>query len=198
MATAGRRPGPTTTPDQILDAARALFGERGYQGTTMRAVAQQAGVNSALVHHYFRSKEQLFIAALKFPLDPAEAVSTLLAAGPRDEFAQRLVRFFVRAWRDPETGQQLQAVIRSAMSTPQGAASARQLAENILLERSAGVLDVSSLRLAAAITHLIGLMIGSTIIEIEPLASASEDDLVELVTPAIAHYLDPQRQRQGG
>lgn len=191
MATAGRRPGPTTTPDQILDAARALFAERGYQGTTMRAVADQAGVNSALVHHYFTSKERLFIAALRFPLNPAEAVGTLLAAGPRNEFAQRLVRYFVAAWRDAETGQQLQAVIRSAVGTPQGAASVRQLAEDVLLERTASVLGVSPLRLAAAITHLIGLMIGATIIGMEPLASASEDDLVDLVTPAIAYYLDP-------
>ncbi|XAS75562.1 TetR family transcriptional regulator [Dermatophilaceae bacterium Sec6.4] len=189
MATAGRRPGPTTTPEQILDAARSLFAERGYQGTTMRAVAQQAGVNSALVHHYFTSKERLFVAALRFPLNPAEAVAALLAAGPREEFAQRLVRFFIRAWRDPETGQQLQAVIRSSVGTAQGAASARQLAENVLLERTAGMLGVSPLHLAAAITHLIGLMIGATIIGIEPLASAGEDELVDLVTPAIAHYL---------
>lgn len=191
MATAGRRPGRTNTPEQILDAARSLFAERGYQGTTIRAVAQQAGVNPALVHHYFTSKEQLFIAALRFPLNPAEAVRTLLEAGPREEFSRRLVRFFVRAWRDPESGQQLQAVIRSAVSTPHGAVSVRELAENVVLERTAGLVGVPPLRLAAAFTHLIGLMIGATIIEIEPLARAGEDELVDLVTPAIAHYLDP-------
>lgn len=191
MATAGRRPGPTTTPEQILDAARALFAERGYQGATMRAVAERAGVNSALVHHYFTSKERLFVAALRLPLNPAEAVAALLAAGPREEFARRLVRFFVRSWRDPETGQQLQAVIRSAVGTPQGAASVRQLAEDVLLERTAQAIGVPALRVAGAITHLIGLMIGATIIGIEPLASASDDELVELVTPAIAYYLDP-------
>lgn len=190
MARAGRRPGPTTTPEQILDAARALFAERGYQGTTMRAVAERAGVNAALVHHYFKAKERLFIAALRMPLNPAEVVATLLAAGPREEFAQRFVRFFVRAWRDPVTGQRLQAVVRSAVGTKQGAASIRELAEDVLLDRVSAALGVSKLRVATAITHLIGLMLGSTIIGIEPLASASEDELVELVAPAIAHYLD--------
>ena len=190
MARAGRRPGPTTTPEQILDAARALFAERGYQGTTMRAVAERAGVNAALVHHYFKAKEGLFIAALRMPLNPAEVVATLLAAGPREEFAQRFVRFFVRAWRDPVTGQRLQAVVRSAVGTKQGAASIRELAEDVLLDRVSAALGVSKLRVATAITHLIGLMLGSTIIGIEPLASASEDELVELVAPAIAHYLD--------
>jgi len=190
VARAGRRPGPTTTPEQILDAARALFAERGYQGTTMRAVAERAGVNAALVHHYFKAKERLFIAALRMPLNPAEVVATLLAAGPREEFAQRFVRFFVRAWRDPVTGQRLQAVVRSAVGTKQGAASIRELAEDVLLDRVSAALGVSKLRVATAITHLIGLMLGSTIIGIEPLASASEDELVELVAPAIAHYLD--------
>lgn len=191
MARAGRRPGPTTTPDEILEAARTLFAERGYQGTTMRAVAERAGVNAALVHHYFGTKEQLFVAALDLPLNPADVVTTLLAAGPRDEFAPSFVRFFVRAWRDPVTGPRLQAVMRSAVSTEHGAALIRELAEDVLLTRVADALGVSQLRAATAMTHLIGLMIGSTIISIEPLASAQEDELVELVSPAIARYLNP-------
>ncbi|MEO5834966.1 MAG: TetR family transcriptional regulator [Nakamurella sp.] len=189
MARAGRRPGPTTTPEQILDAARTLFAERGYPGTTVRAVAERAGVNPALVHHYFATKERLFVAALRFPLNPVDVVITLLAAGPRDEFAQRFVRFFIQAWRDPETGPRLQAVVRSAVSTAPGVASIRELAEEVLLTGVSEALNVSKLRVATAITHLIGLMLGSSIIGIEPLASATEDQLVELVTPAIAHYL---------
>ncbi|MCW2596981.1 MAG: TetR family transcriptional regulator [Jatrophihabitans sp.] len=191
MARAGRRPGPTTTPEQILEAARTLFAERGYQGTSMRAVAAAADVNAALVHHYYGTKEQLFVAALRMPLNPAEVITTLLAAGPREEFAQRFVRFFIRAWHEPATGQRLQAVLRSAVSTEQGAASIRTFAEQVLLERVSGALGVSKLRVATAMTHLIGLMLGSTIIGIEPLASASEDELVALVAPVIAGYLDP-------
>jgi len=191
VARAGRRPGPTTTPDQILDAARALFADCGYQGATMRAIAERAGVNSALVHHYFTSKELLYVAALRLPLNPAEAVIALLEAGPREEFAQRLAGFFIRSWRDPETGPRLQAVIRSAVGTTHGAASVRQLAEDILLERTASAIGVPPLQVAVAVTHLIGVMIGATIIGIEPLASASEEELVALVTPALAHYLDP-------
>lgn len=191
LAQAGRRPGPTTTPEQILDAARALFAQRGYQGTTIRAVADLAGVNAALVHHHFGTKDQLFVAALRFPLNPVDVVTSLLAAGPRDQFAPRFVRAFVRAWRDPVTGQQLQAVMRNAVSTEHGAASIRDLAEDVLLDRISGELGVSKLRTATAIMHLIGLMLGSTIIGIEPLASASEDELVELVTPAITRYLNP-------
>lgn len=190
MARAGRRPGPTTTPEQILDAARALFAERGYPGTTVRAVAERAGVNAALVHHYFTTKQGLFVAALRFPFNPTEVVTTLLHAGPRDEFARRFVRFFIRAWRDPDTGPRLQAVVRTAVITTPGVASIRELVEEVLLTGVSDALGVSKLRVATAITHLVGLMLGATIMGIEPLASAGEDQLVELVTPAIAHYLD--------
>lgn len=189
MARAGRRSGPTTTPEQILDAARELFAERGYQSATVRAIAERADVNSALIHHYFASKEKLYVAALRMPLNPADAIVALLDGGPREEFAERLVRFFVRSWRDPQTGPRLQAFARSAIGSAQGATSARQLIEDVVLTRAAQAIGVPPLRVATALTHLIGLMIGATIIGVEPLASASEDELVALVTPAIAYYL---------
>ncbi|PZS17845.1 MAG: TetR family transcriptional regulator [Pseudonocardiales bacterium] len=191
MARAGRRPGPTNTPDAILAAARELFAERGFQATTIRAVAASAGVNAALVHHYFATKERLFVAALNLPLNPAEAIVNVLAAGPREQFAERLVRFFVSTWREPATGQPLQAVLRSAASTDQGAAMFRNLVENVLLERAAAALGVPKLRVVVAMSHLLGLVLGATILQIEPLASATDDELVELIAPTIHRYLSP-------
>jgi AcrR family transcriptional regulator len=191
MARAGRRPGPTSTPDAILTAARELVARRGFQATTMRAVAGAAGVNPALVHHYFGTKQRLFIAALDLPINPVEVIETLLAAGPREQFGERFVRFFVTAWRDPATGQALQAVLRSAASTEPGATMVRNLAENVVLDRASAALGVSKLRVAAAMSHLIGLVLGATIVAVEPLASASVDELVELVAPAIQRYLAP-------
>jgi AcrR family transcriptional regulator len=191
MARAGRRPGPTRTPEDILVAARGLFAERGFQGTTMRAVASSAGVNPALVHHYFGSKQQLFIAALNLPLNPAEVVENVLASGPREQFAERFVRVFVTLWRDPTTGQPLRAVLRSAASTDEGAALVRNLVQAVLLERISAALGVPKLRVAVAMSHLIGLVLGATVIAIEPLASASDDELVELIAPTIHRYLSP-------
>ncbi|MEP7021490.1 MAG: TetR family transcriptional regulator [Pseudonocardiales bacterium] len=191
MARAGRRPGPTNTPETILAAARGLFAERGFHGTTIRDVATQAGVNAALVHHYFGTKDRLFVAALNLPLNPAEAIESLLAAGPREEFAERFVRFFLSVWRDPVTGQPLRAVLRSAASTEQGAAMVRNLVENVLLDRASSALGVPKLRVAVALSHLLGLVFGATIVRIEPLASASDDELVELIAPTIQRYLAP-------
>lgn len=191
MARAGRRPGPTNTPEAILSAARTLFAERGFQATTIRAVATVAGVNTALVHHYFGTKDQLFVAALDLPLNPAEAIEHLVAAGPREQFAERFVRFFVTAWRDPTTGQPLQAVVRSAATTEQGAAMVGNLVENVVLDRGAAALGVSKLRLAVAWSHLLGLVMGESILHIEALASATDDELVELIAPTIHRYLSP-------
>lgn len=189
VARAGRRPGPTQTRDEILLAARTLFAENGYVGTTVRAVAAAAAVNPALVHHYFRTKDQLFLAALQLPIDPAATIIELLATGPRSELPERLVRFFVTAWRDPTTGQALQAVLRRAVSDEPSAALLRNLLETVLLPRVSAALEVPKLQVATAMSHLVGLVLGATILRIEPLASADEDELVALVAPTIARYL---------
>src|SRR5690348_11114784 len=114
MATRGRRPGPSSTRQEILEAARLLFAQRGYQATTMRAIAAEAGVNAALLHHYYGSKEQLLVAAMNLPLNPPERIRELRDAGPREQLGERIVRFFVQTWRDPETGPPLQALLRAA------------------------------------------------------------------------------------
>jgi AcrR family transcriptional regulator len=189
MARAGRRPGPTQTRSAILAAARAQFADRGYAGTTVRSVAAAAAVNPALIHHYFGSKDQLFLAALDVPINPAEVITQLLAAGPRAEFPERLVRRFLTAWRDPVPGQALQAMLRRAVSDEDSAALLRNLVEDVLLTRIAGVLGVPRLQVATAMSQLIGLALGATILRIEPLASASEDELVALIAPAIRRYL---------
>lgn len=189
MARAGRRPGPTQTKDAIVAAARAQFAERGYSATTVRSVAGAAAVNPALIHHYFGSKDQLFLAALSLPINPAEEITRLLHAGPRAEVPERLVRYFITAWRDPVLGQGLQAVLRRAVSDQDSAALLRNLVESVFLPRVAGALGVPKLQVATALSHLVGLALGATILRIEPLASANDDDLVDLIAPAIRRYL---------
>jgi len=190
VASRGRRPGPSNTRDEILAAARRLFAQRGFQGTTMRGIAAEAGVNAALVHHYYGNKEQLLIAAMNLPLNPAVVIEQLRDAGPREQIGERIVRFFVRTWRDPSTGQPLQALLRAAAATDTSATSMRQFLENVMVPRVAGLLDVPPLRVTGAFSQLIGFALAGTIIRVEPLASASEDDLVALLAPTIQRYLD--------
>jgi len=156
----------------------------------MRAIAAEAGVNAALVHHYFGSKEQLLVAAMNLPLNPADAIRELRDAGPRDQLGERLVRFFVRTWRDPETGQPLQALLRASASSDAGAATMREFVENVMLARLSMLLGIPRLRLAGGFAQLVGFALAATVIGIEPLASASEDELVALLAPSIQRYVD--------
>lgn len=196
MVTAGRRPGPNRTREAIIDAARQLFATRGYAGTTIRAVARDAAVNPALVHHYFDTKEGLFLAALDFPFDPATAIAEVLTAGPREQFPERFVRFFVETWRDPVSGQALQAALRRAMSDEATAALVRQLAERVVLERTAAALGVPVERASAGIAQLIGVALAATILRIEPLASLPTDELADLISPGIREYFSVSTHRK--
>ena len=189
MASRGRRPGPSNTRDEILAAARRLFAQHGFQATTMRGIAAEAGVNAALVHHYYGNKEQLLVAAMNLPLNPAVVIEQLRDAGPREQVGERLVRFFVRTWRDPSTGQPLQALLRAAAATEINAATMRQFIENVMVPRVATLLDVPPLRVAGAFAQLLGFALAGTIIRAEPLASAGEDDLVALLAPSVQRYL---------
>ena len=186
----GRRPGPSSARAEILAAARTLFASRGYHGTTVRDIAAEAGVNAALVHHYFGSKDQVFVAAMNLPLNPADLMSRLRDGGPRAQLGERVVRLFARTWRDPATGQPLQALLRAAASSEQGATMMRQFVEDVMLPRVATELGVSRVRAAGAFSQLIGFAVAATILRVEPLASASDDEVVALLAPSVQRYLD--------
>ncbi|HEX2131257.1 MAG TPA: helix-turn-helix domain-containing protein, partial [Actinophytocola sp.] len=94
----GRRPGGTDTRAALLDAARAVFSEHGYDGATVRAIAARAEVDAAMVNHWFGSKEGLFAeAVLKLPFNPRDVVERLLD-GEVDSLGERIVRTFITVW----------------------------------------------------------------------------------------------------
>lgn len=116
----GRRPGNPGTREAILDAARTSFAQRGFDGSTIRGIAGTAGVDPALVHHYFGSKDQLFLAAMQAPIDPRELLPKVLD-GDRDGIGERLVRMFLTVWDSPVgTAGRPCCAPRSATSGPPG------------------------------------------------------------------------------
>jgi AcrR family transcriptional regulator len=173
-----------------VTSARALFAQLGYQGTTLRAVADRAGVNQALIRHFYGSKQQLFLAAVAFPQQPLRDVVEALEGAPHDELGERIVTIFVRAWRDPTTSHQLQAFFRAAATTDEGSVMARRLLEDVIERQVMPLLHVEPATLAAMLAQLLGYAFLSAIVRAEPLASAPEQDIVALLAPVVQFYLE--------
>ncbi len=184
MVRTGRRPGPSTTRDEILAAARRLFAERGMDGTTIRAIAAEAGVNQGLVHHFFGTKEQVFVAAVEFPVDPTVVLPAILD-GPRDELGERLARLLVSVWRDPETRAPVLALLRSATANERAADMMRELLTSLFYDRIARATGAAPMALAAAAGQAVGVLLLRYVIRVEPLASATEEEIVALLAPIL-------------
>ena len=187
----GRRPGGPDTRGQILDAARESFAERGFSGTTIRAVAAAAEVDPALVHHYFGSKDDLFLAALAIPVDPRQLVPTVFAEGT-DGAGERLLRLFLSVWDDPETRLPLLAVVRSSLTASTPETLLQQGLLRIVLTPLQAALppDEADRRVALVISQMLGLVVTRYLLRLEPLASMPAEQVVASVSPNIQRYLD--------
>jgi AcrR family transcriptional regulator len=186
----GRRPAGEDTRGVILAAARAEFGSRGYDGTTIRGIARSAGVDARLVHHYFDGKEDLFVTALGFPARPQDLVASVMN-GPMDQIGERLARTVLGLWDSTEGRDRIVALLSGAMASEAAARMLREFVTRELLGRIAAALEVDrgELRASLAASHLVGLAMGRVLIKIEPLASMDAAELARIVGPALQHYL---------
>jgi AcrR family transcriptional regulator len=174
----------------LLLAAREEFAAKGYDGATVRGIAGRAGVDPALVHHYFGTKEALFTNAMQFPVEPAKLIPEILADGV-DQAGERLVRTLLRIWGNPATREPALALVRSAVTHEAAASMLRQFVSRALVRRVAAELDLpeAQLRVSLIASHIVGLALLRYVIRVEPLAGASDDDVVALVAPVLQRYL---------
>ncbi len=186
----GRRPGQPETRAAILEAARTRFAERGFARTTIRAVAADAGVDAALVHHYFGSKDDLFLAALALPVDPRQLLIPAVTAGDPQDAAERMLETFVRVWDDPELQPALLAVARGVMD-PAGPVLVRDGFLTVVLRPVAEALGIDrpEHRMPLVASQVIGLILMRYLLRVEPLASMPPAQLVATYAPTIQRYL---------
>ncbi|WP_432194080.1 TetR family transcriptional regulator [Streptomyces sp. bgisy027] len=179
------------TRDRILDAAREEFAERGYDKTSVRGIAKAAGVDSALVHHYFGTKEQVFEAAVEVALVPALAVRDAVLEVPVDDVGERLTRNLFGLWENPVTRRPLLAIVRSAVNNEAAATVFRRLVSAQLLRRIAGEIDApdAELRAELAAAQLVGVAMMRYVIKIEPIASADPEQIIARVAPVVQGHL---------
>ncbi|WP_416964963.1 TetR family transcriptional regulator [Streptomyces sp. Agncl-13] len=195
-ATAKRRGRPPRTEsadtrDRILAAAREEFSERGYEKTSVRGIAKAAGVDPALVHHYFGTKEQVFEASVEVAFAPATNAPAAVADGPLDGVGERLTRFIFGVWENPATRKPLLAVVRSAVNNEAAAAVFRRLVVSQVLGRVAAQLDLpdAELRAELAAAQLVGTAMLRYVIKVEPLASADLEQIIARVAPVVQGHM---------
>jgi len=185
----GRRPGSPDTRADVLAAARQSFAAKGYAGTSVRAVASTAGVDPALVHHYFGSKDDLFLAALEVKVDPRQAMAPVVEGGV-DGAGERLMRIFVTVWGDEETRLPLLALVRGIVD-PGGQQLLRDGFQKMVfgpLGLALG-LDQPERRMAHVGSQLVGLVVTRYVLALEPLASMPDEQVVATYAPVIQGYL---------
>jgi AcrR family transcriptional regulator len=187
----GRRPlGSPDARRAVLDAARELFAELGFERTTMRAVAARAGVDPALIYHYFGDKDGLLFAALQPPVDEATVFAGLADAG--DGAGEELVRRLVKLWEEhPEVREQMAAILRTGLSHDHAGRLLRDILSSFILAALGDVLagDRRELRVALIGSQIGGLMLARYILKVPGAAAASPEDLVQAVGPTVQRYL---------
>jgi AcrR family transcriptional regulator len=191
MVRTGRRPGNRDTREVILTAARDAFAERGFDGASIRAIAAAAGVDPALVHHYFGNKDQLFLAAMRVPINPADLIEEVLA-GDRSDFGERLVRTMLKVWDSP-AGSAAVAVVRSAVGSDTLAKLLRQfiidrLVRGAVLRLGANEAE-APLRATLVASQMAGLIMIRYILKAEPLASTDPKVLAAAIGPTVQRYI---------
>jgi AcrR family transcriptional regulator len=202
-ARSGRRAGDSGTRAAILAAARRRFAQNGYDGATIRAIAADAAVDPALVHHFYGTKERLFAAAMQLPVVPSELITSVLAAERSrlgDEFAGHLgeiiVRTMLTVWDVEDARASFVGMLRSAATNEQAARTLREfLTSTIMAALAQAVVPDGGepvrrqYRASLVASQIIGLGFTRWVLRLEPITSASAADLAAAIGPTVQRYL---------
>jgi AcrR family transcriptional regulator len=190
----GRRPGPGSTRQAVLDAARARFARDGFASTTIRRVATDAGVDASQVMQFFRTKDDLFAAVMAVPASALARFDTAFE-GPDEHLGERVVRAYLGAWEgSPDESEPLMAMLRGAVTNESACAQLREFIQSRLVHGTGAGTDSDSdgdamLRAGLAAAMLVGIVTGRRIIGVPVLVAADTEQLVATVGPAIQRVL---------
>ena len=187
----GRREGATESREHILATARRLFAEHGFDGTSLRQIAREASVDPAMIHHFFKGKDELFALSVALPADPARVLEGVDQHDPEHR-AEAIVRAVLKLWESPAQ-HSLVAFIRGTIGSRAKTLLLREVVTRTVISRiMAGVPgppEEVALRGNLVATQVVGVMLVRYVVRLEPLASASPEDVVRLVAPNVQRYL---------
>lgn len=194
MSARGRRSGGGDTRAEILDVARGLFAAKGYDGTSVRGVAREAGVDPALVHHYFDGKPGLFSEVVGVPAGIEEQI-TAAVTGPHEGAGERVVRTFLRVWDGPEGRARFRALVGAVASHEEAAHLLRDFVSRSILTSLAHIFGdedvLPDLAVAAVGAQLVGMALLRYLLEVPPMADADPEEIVAVLAPPIQALLVP-------
>jgi AcrR family transcriptional regulator len=194
VSAVGRRPGNADTRGEIVEAAKRVFADKGYDGTSLRGVAREAGVDPALVHHYFDGKASLFVAAMALPFDPRQVKEH--AAGP-EYSGSRTIEGFLTMWDLAEgTGSSFASCLSAMAASGKVADAMREFVNErvwSVLRHNEGETDTLRRRRTAMVSsQLMGLAFARYILRVPPMSTASPKQIGRWVGPTLDRYVkDP-------
>ncbi|MBA4747227.1 MAG: TetR/AcrR family transcriptional regulator [Sphingopyxis sp.] len=171
----------------IFTAASRLFAAHGYDGTSVRDIASEAGVDPALVIRYFGSKDALFAEVSEFQLDlPPVDRSMRPIAG------EYMVRNFLDIWEGPNAGGAFVILLRSAAANERAAEKLREIfaAQVVPTVTALAGPDGAAQRAGLITSHMLGLALCRYILKLPPVVDLSKDAIAENVGRAVQAYLD--------
>lgn len=186
----GRPAGPSDRRERILASARELFSRNGIDKTSIRAIAADAGVDAALVHHYFGTKTQLFAAAIHIPIDPMTVIGRLKEV-PVEQIGHTLPSILLPLW-DSEIGKGFVATLRSILAG-NDVSLVRSFLQEIIIGEIGPRVDnppgSSRVRIQFVASQLVGVAMARYILELEPFATLPADQIAETIAPTLQRYL---------
>jgi AcrR family transcriptional regulator len=182
--------GESNAQERIIAAAVDEFGEQGYDGATMRGIAARAGVDSALLHHYFGTKADLFARTVDLPMRPDIDVPALVE-GPQDGLGERIVRYVLEAWERPDTRKRGVVLLRSGIGNRLTTPLLSAFLQRELIGRIATRIEApdAAFRASLVASQIAGVLVGRYVLQLPALAGASVDEIVARVGPTVQRYL---------
>ena len=179
---AGRPRDAAASKDALLQAARTLFGQQGFEGTTIREIGERAGVDAALIARYFGSKADLYIAAVA--AEDADG-----GVPSQYEGLEQMADVMVARADQRGPGPVVQAIVRSDTSAEIRDAAldrlARRMVGPLVANMRAHGVDRPRLRAQVAVAALHGITLGRSLGWFEEIRSVPRDELVALIVDAL-------------
>jgi AcrR family transcriptional regulator len=193
MSPGGRRPGKLSARDDIIRAAQETFAQEGYDGTSLRAVARAAGVDAALIHHYFDGKAGLFMAAMALPFDPRQVQLGADAASPSTLPGAAVVEGFLTMWDLAEgTGSSFVSCVGAMAASPAVADAMREFVRARVWQHIPPIEgeseETTDARRALVASQLMGLAYARYVLRVPPISTASPSEIGRWVGPTLERY----------